>query len=66
MAFDPKKPLTFQLPDGECNVMTYEYFVAFMEEFLSPIYAAEVAKGDYLTQIENRINEWLAEQREEE
>ena len=65
MAFDPKKPLTFQLPDAdgtECNVMTYEFFTAMMEEFLTPILTAERANGELLDEIEHRIDEWLEEQ----
>lgn len=69
MAFDPNKPLTFQLPDADgtmCNVMTYEFFTAMMEEFLTPILTAERANGELLDKIEHRIDEWLKEQQPEE
>lgn len=66
MAFDPMKPLTFKLPDGKCNVMTYEYFEALMNEFLSPILISEQATGALLTRIENQIDIWLEQQQPEE
>ena len=60
------KPLTFNLPDGDCNVMTYEYFEALMNSFLSPILASEQATGELLTRIEDQIDIWLSEQQPEQ
>lgn len=65
MAFDPNKPLTFQLPDADgsmCNVMTYEFFVSMMDEFLTQILISERATGGFLDRIEAQIDEWLEQQ----
>jgi hypothetical protein len=59
MAFDKNKPLTFNLPDGTCNVITVEWLENFLNENLIPIITQEESKLTTLTQIDNRINEWL-------
>ena len=62
MAFDKNKPLLFDLPDGECHVMTYEYVLNLMTQILTPIEADLTLNVNSLTRINARVDEWLSEQ----
>lgn len=64
MAFIPNKPLLFDLPDGTCHVMTYEYFLDLMTQILTPIEASINLNIDSLGRINAQVDEWLAEQAE--
>lgn len=65
MAFNPDNPLTFKLPDGECNVMTYEYFVSLMTQILSPINTNLASNVENLTAINARVQYWIDQQSED-
>ena len=65
MAFDKTKPITFNLPDGECNVLTLEWLENFLNENLLPVITYEESMNASLVQISNRIDYWLSEQQSE-
>ena len=65
MAFDPNKPLTFNLPDGDCNVMTYEFFVSLMTQILGPINTNLASNVENLTAINARVQYWIDQQSED-
>lgn len=62
MAFDKNKPLKFDLPDGECNVMTVELLESLLNEFIVPITTQESAINGALVRIDNRCQYWLDKQ----
>lgn len=66
MAFDKTKPLTFNLPDGECNVITMEWLEAWMNDNIVPIITAEESTTETLSQISRRVDYWLEQQQPEE
>lgn len=59
MAYDKTKPLTFQLPDGDCNVMTVAYFLNMMTEVIQPIISSEQSINDSIDRISNRVQTWI-------
>lgn len=59
MAYDKTKPLTFQLPDGDCNVMTVTYFLNMMTEVIQPIISSEKSINDSINRISNRVQTWI-------
>lgn len=59
MAYDKTKPLTFQLPDGDCNVMTVTYFLNMMTEVIQPIISSEKSINDSIDRISNRVQTWI-------
>lgn len=59
MAYDKTKPLTFQLPDGDCNVMTVDYFLNMMTEVIQPIISSEKSINDSIDRISNRVQTWI-------
>lgn len=64
--FDPTQPLTFELPDGNTvNLITWEYVMKKLEEELSATLSYLSDNNTQLKQIEDRIDEWLAEQNPE-
>ena len=61
--FDPTQPLTFELPDrNTVNLITWEYVMKKLEEELSGTLSYLSNNNTQLERIENRIDEWLAEQ----
>ena len=64
MAFDKNKPITFNLPDGDCNVVTIEWLENFLTENFVPVITREESMNSSLTQISNRIDYWLKQQQE--
>ena len=64
MAFDKGKPITFNLPDGDCNVVTIEWLENFLTENFVPVITREESINSSLTQISNRIDVWLRQQQE--
>lgn len=64
MAFDPNKPLTFQLPDGQCEVITVQYLESLLNDYVVPITAAVQAIGGQLDRIDERCQEWLDDQQQ--
>ncbi len=59
MAYDKTKPLTFQVPDGDCNVMTVTYFLNMMTEVIQPIISSEKSINDSIDRISNRVQTWI-------
>lgn len=59
MAYDKTKPLTFQVPDGDCNVMTVDYFLNMMSEVIQPIISSEKSINDSIDRISNRVQTWI-------
>lgn len=59
MAYDKTKPLTFQVPDGDCNVMTVTYFLNMMTEVIQPIISSEQSINDSINRISNRVQTWI-------
>lgn len=59
MAYDKTKPLTFQVPDGDCNVMTVDYFLNMMTEVIQPIISSEKSINDSIDRISNRVQTWI-------
>lgn len=59
MAYDKTKPLTFQVPDGDCNVMTVTYFLNMMTEVIQPIISSEQSINDSIDRISNRVQTWI-------
>lgn len=62
MAFDNTKPLTFKLPDGECNVITMEWLEAWMNDNIVSLITAEESTTETLSQISRRVDHWLEQQ----
>ena len=62
MAFDKTKPITFNLPDGECNVLTMEWLENFLNDNLVPIINKETNITESLERISTRIDYWLSQQ----
>lgn len=61
--FDPTQPLTFELTDGNIvNLITWEYVMKKLEEELSETLSYLSNNNTQLERIEDRIDEWLAEQ----
>lgn len=59
MAYDKTKPLTFQVPDGDCNVMTVTYFLNMMTEVIQPIISSEKSINDSIDRISTRVQTWI-------
>ena len=59
MAYDKTKPLTFRVPDGDCNVMTVDYFLNMMTEVIQPIISSEKSINDSIDRISNRVQTWI-------
>lgn len=59
MAYDKTKPLTFQVTDGDCNVMTVTYFLNMMTEVIQPIISSEKSINDSINRISNRVQTWI-------
>lgn len=59
MAYDKTKPLTFQVPDGDCDVMTVTYFLNIMTEVIQPIISSEKSINDSINRISNRVQTWI-------
>ena len=62
-SFDPKQPLTFELPDGNIvNLITWDYVEDRLDKELSPMISDLEGIKAQLMRIEARIDEWLEEQ----
>lgn len=59
MAYDKTKPLTFEVPDGDCDVMTVDYFLNMMSEVIQPIISSEKSINDSINRISNRVQTWI-------
>lgn len=62
MAFDKNKPIEFDLPDGNCHVMTTEYFMEMMTPILNQIITSIEANVASLTSINATVQRWLDDQ----
>ena len=61
--FDPKQPLTFELPDGNTvNLITWDYVEDRLDRELSPVVTDLESINTQLGRIEDRIDQWLEEQ----
>jgi len=62
-ARDNTIPVTFELPDGDTvDLITWDFVLKKLEEEMAETLAYLSDNNDQLTRIENRIDEWLAEQ----
>ena len=61
--FDDTKPLSFELPDGDiANVITWVFVINKLNQELQPSLALIGSINTDLQRINNRVDEWLAEQ----
>lgn len=62
-ARDNTIPVTFELPDGDTvDLITWDFVLKKLDEEMAETLAYLTDNNDQLTRIENRIDEWLAEQ----
>lgn len=62
-ARDNTIPVTFELPDGDTvDLITWDFVLKKLDEEMAETLAYLSDNNDQLTRIENRIDEWLAEQ----
>lgn len=66
MARDNKIPVTFNLPDGDVAVVvTWEYVMDKLEEFLTPVADSVESINNDLERINNKLTQWIPEDEEE-
>jgi len=62
-ARDNTIPVTFELPDGDTvDLITWDFVLKKLDEEMAETLAYLSNNNTQLTRIENRIDEWLAEQ----
>lgn len=62
-ARDNTIPVTFELPDGDTvDLITWDFVLKKLDEEMAETLAYLLNNNTQLTRIENRIDEWLAEQ----
>ena len=62
-ARDNTIPVTFELPDGDVvELITWDFVLKKLDEEMAETLAYIADNNVQLTRIENRIDEWLAEQ----
>lgn len=61
--FDDKKPVVFNLPDGDvAKLITWSFVEYKLDEALSDTLNQIESINSHLTRINNRVDEWLDEQ----
>lgn len=62
-ARDNTIPVTFELPDGDTvDLITWDFVLKKLDEEMAETLAYLSDNNEQLARIENRVDEWLAEQ----